>query len=105
MTRPPGYLIVEGSLKTFLGLVVGAHGLDYMRVFSADYDNPEDYYMIVAADMAVDTVVILTIESSLPDVPNQQMNWAFKTYRLSPDIDVDGEVLDNSLPPYPWINA
>jgi len=105
MTRPPGFALKDGSLKTFLGLVVAAHGLDYQRVFSSDYDNPEDYYMIVAEDMAVDTVIVLTVESVLPSVPNQQMNWAFRTYRLSPDIDTDGEILDDSLPPYPWINV
>lgn len=104
ITRPPGYTLIEGSLQTFRELRSDEHGLDFMRVWSEDFENPEDYFCVVSRDVLANTRILFTIEADLPGIPYAVANWFFRTYIVEPLYDTDGEVLDSNPVPYPWIN-
>lgn len=103
VTRPPGYVMMPGTLQTYKGLTVGQNGLDDFRRFGLDANNPENYYMILLAPLSTTSSVIFTLGASLPKVVEKQTNWVVSVWRVLPILDVDGEILDNSVVPYPWL--
>lgn len=104
ITRPPGYSMIQGSLQTFRDLRSHEHGLDYRRVWSVDYENPEDYFFVVSADVLANTRMLFTLQADLPGIPYSMANWYFRSYIVLPLYDIDGEILDADPLPYPWIN-
>merc|ERR1719183_2394293 len=47
-------------------------------------------------------MMIFTVQCDLPTLPGSKM-WYLRTYTVMPLLDPeDGEVLDDSMPPYPW---
>jgi len=106
ITRPPGYSLQQSSLRTYEGLTVDQNGLDYMRRFSqvqANANNPEDYYMVLSSDLPANSLVKLTLQTALPTQAEQVTYWYFTSYYVMPLLDTDGEVLNASQVPYPWI--
>jgi len=103
ITRPPGYAMIQGSLQTFRDLRSHEHGLDYRRVWSQDYENPEDYFFVVTNDVLANTRMLFTFQADLPGIPYAVANWYFRTYIVLPLFDIDGEILDSDPLPYPWI--
>jgi hypothetical protein len=103
ITRPPGYTIKEGSFAGFRDLTFTEHGLDTDRKWSTNYQDPEDYYVVISKKILARSRILWTLTVDLPESKEKVMNWKFRTYRVLPQIDTDGEILDASPVPYPWI--
>jgi len=103
ITRPPGYRLLGGTLRTYRELQVGENGLDYMRRFSTDYENPEDFYLVITGPLSAGTAILFGLKADLPATPEQTRNWFFRTYRVLPARDPDGDIRDASQVPYPWV--
>lgn len=104
VTRPTGFRFLEGTLRTYYGFQVSEDGADTSRFFNQSLSmDPEDYYMVLAAPIGVNERVRWTFNLDLPDIPYPDKFWFFRFYRLLPIRDFDGEILDDSHVPYPWI--
>jgi uncharacterized protein (UPF0333 family) len=103
ITRPPGYMMKDQSLQVSRDLRVSEHGLDFMRRWSSQFENPEDYYMVISRYVAAETRILFSFSADLPSVPQSSPYWFFRSYRVEPYRDLDGEILDGSAVPYPWI--
>eukprot|EP00927_Polykrikos_kofoidii_P039777 TRINITY_DN34085_c0_g1_i1.p1 TRINITY_DN34085_c0_g1~~TRINITY_DN34085_c0_g1_i1.p1 ORF type:complete len:1924 (-),score=275.54 TRINITY_DN34085_c0_g1_i1:157-5412(-) len=103
ITRPTGYAMQDGTLNAFGVFKVGEHGLDKMRKWATSYENPEYYFAVLDKKVYESTTITFSVKSKLPDIPYQDLNWFFDTYKVMPLTDTDGEVLDTSQAPYPWL--
>jgi hypothetical protein len=103
ITRPPGYKLIDESFQGFRDLRFSEHGLDVDRKWSTSYDNPEDYYVVLSKTVQANTRILFTISANLPPIREAETHWYFRTYRVLPQRDVDGEILDAEPVPYPWI--
>jgi hypothetical protein len=117
ISRPPSpgnvngyvpYSFVNGTLSASLGelaLSFGEHGVDSRRVWSG---NLEDYFAVIVGSIASGSLMVFTIQADLPTLPpgSEMYNvWYMRTYVVMPRVDPeDGEVLDTSMPLYPWID-
>jgi len=97
--------MLDGTLVTFKQFTVGQHGLDTWRRFGLNIEDPDDYIMIIEAPVLAETTLTFSIKANLPDIPYQDNFWRFKAYRVLPQRDIDGEILDAGPVPYPWINV
>jgi hypothetical protein len=104
MTRPPGFSMLDGTLLTFRDFRVGENGLDSWRRFSKEIEDQSAYYMVLAGGVEKDQTVTFALKANLPDIPYQNKNWNFKTYKILEQRDIDGEILDDKQVPYPWLN-
>jgi hypothetical protein len=105
MTRPPGFELVDQSVVTFLNFKIGEQGLDTRRKFNASStQNPSDYFMVLEKPVLAMQTVQFTVTSNLPSIPEPQMYWYFRTYKVLPEKDSDGDIIDDSQVPYPWLN-
>lgn len=104
ITRPTGYRFRDGTLTAYYALTVSEDGSDTARFFNQSLTfDPEDYYMVLAAPIGVNDRLRWSFNVDLPDIPYPDTFWFFKFYRLLPIRDFDGEILDASYPPYPWM--
>lgn len=103
ITRPTGYTFLENTLVAFKNIVVGENGLDVMRVWSTDYLNPAEYYFTTKVAADAGTAISFGFRANLPLVPTKMRNWGFKTFRVLPLRDKDGEIVNATIPRYPWI--
>lgn len=107
VTRPPSYRMIGGSLTAHRGLQAGEQGLDFLRRFSTDFANPEDYYFSITRPpppLEGVTTLVFSLQADLPAIPQSSTNWFFRTYRVLPLLDsTDGEVIEGGAVPYPWI--
>mmetsp|Transcript_37719 Transcript_37719/g.68199 ORF Transcript_37719/g.68199 Transcript_37719/m.68199 type:complete len:1272 (+) Transcript_37719:2-3817(+) len=103
ITRPPGYTMLAGTLKGLTAVSFGENGLDFMRKFSQDFDNPEDYYAVLTQPIPVATLFRFQLKVSSPELAEKVTHWAFKTYRVQPLLDEDGDIVDATMPAYPWL--
>jgi len=106
--KPPdntwvGYRLKEGSFQPFRDLRVSEHGLDTDRKWSSNYERPEDYFVVLSRDVTKGTRILFALTVDLPEVRLSSPFWYFRTYRVLPQRDTDGEILDDSPVPYPWI--
>jgi hypothetical protein len=113
--RPPGYQMIQGSFQVFGNILINEDGLDIDRVWSncevgvdadCDYNNPKNYWVVFDRDVAPNTPLLFTMLVNLPPPElgaEKETNWYFRTYRILPQIDIDGEVLDANPVVYPWI--
>jgi hypothetical protein len=103
ITRPPGYTMIVGTLVPLGNIVFGASGLDFLRIWSTDFDNPEDMYAEIMKPIAANSRVTFVLTVASPTNAQQVMNWRFSTYLVLPSRDVDGEILNSTVPAYPYI--
>lgn len=106
ITRPEGYAMVDGSLLALSNVQFNDtdQGLDQQRIWSSTYANPEDYYAVFTTGVLADTTITFSILASLPTEAYPAPFWTMRSYRILPLRDVDGEILDASVVPYPWID-
>jgi len=105
MTRPPGFTLVDQTVVTFLNFQIGEQGLDARRKFNASASqNPSDYFMVLEKPVLPYQTVQFTVTANLPEIPEPEMWWYFRTYRVLPEKDSDGDIIDDSQVPYPWLN-
>jgi len=106
VTRPIGYGLLEGAQviasPSAPTLEVGESGVDVDLRWSTEWASPEDFYMVFTRDLAADDPMIFTFQCALPDSPQPTSHWYMRTYEVLPIYDYDGEVLDDSVQPYPW---
>jgi len=104
MSRPPGYRMLQNTLQAYGNLRVQQHGLDSMRKFGANYENPSDYWMVLDAPVQAFQLVLFSIKSDLPPGQEAEMNWFFRSYKVEFEYDDrDGELVDDRQVPYPWL--
>ncbi|CAE8662947.1 unnamed protein product, partial [Polarella glacialis] len=103
ITRPPGYTLLPGSLKGISAISFGASGLDFMRIWSMDFQNPEDMYAVILKPIAALTTIRLSVGVGSPVEAEKVMNWGVRSYIVQPSRDPDGDIIDASLPIYPFV--
>jgi len=103
ITRPPGYTLLPETLKGLTAVSFGENGLDYLRKFSQDFENPEDYFAVLTQPIPVGTMFRFQLNVMSPEAAEKVTNWAFKTYRVQPLLDEDGDIVDATMPAYPWL--
>eukprot|EP00930_Biecheleria_cincta_P035419 TRINITY_DN24361_c0_g2_i1.p1 TRINITY_DN24361_c0_g2~~TRINITY_DN24361_c0_g2_i1.p1 ORF type:complete len:3364 (+),score=509.29 TRINITY_DN24361_c0_g2_i1:80-10171(+) len=103
ITRPSGYTLLPSTLRGLTGVSFGENGLDFMRVWSQNFDDPEDYYGVLTQPIPASTTFRFQIQVSSPIQAEKVLNWYFRTYRVQPSFDQDGDIVDASMPAYPWI--
>merc|ERR1719379_1174246 len=110
-TRPQGYIITDGTLRTYRELQASSSGLDYQRragFETVDYVNPENIFLVTSRDIAAGASITYSFTANLlspvDHPPRQQQPWRVRTFRVLPQFDTDGEVLDTRQVPYPWTN-
>lgn len=101
--RPPGYSLTEGTLRALRSVSFGENGLDFMRKWSTDFANPEDFYAVLTQPVPASTTIRFQLGVASPALAEKVMNWYFKTWRVLPLVDEDGVVVDASMPAYPWL--
>jgi hypothetical protein len=106
ITRPIGYsflentqVIVSPSAPT---LEFSEYGIDWDLKWSSDWNDPQDMYMVFGKALAADAVMLFSFQCALPNAPQSTTFWFFRTYAVLPIVDYDGEILDDSVQPYPW---
>jgi hypothetical protein len=105
MTRPSGYEMIDQSVVTFLNFQISEQGLDSRRKFSMNAtQNPADYYMTLAKPVLAAQTIQFTLNANLPHIPEPDMYWYFRTYKVLAQKDPDGDIIDDSQVPYPWLN-
>lgn len=101
--RPPGYTMTEGTLRALRSVSFGENGLDFLRKWSTDFANPEDFYAVLTQPVPALSTIRFQLGVASPVLAEKVMNWYFKTWRVQPLLDEDGALLDASMPEYPWL--
>jgi len=106
ITRPSNYTILEvPKIQSYQkGMKIGEAGLDSFRRWSTGWENPETYYFVMESQIEEMELFSFNFKANLPAVPEMQRHWVIRSFKLLPVLDEDGNIVDDSQAPYPWLN-